>query len=146
MGLISDIKAYVNDWGDNLERGMRRGFCGRNIDELTATSFGENFYLYKPWGAVFRLYAVYLVRFGLLTLLSAVGNVVSAFSIPGWCIALYECYIRLKGLERYNVSVAKSFIFLGICEIGFIFAAPHVNRWLWWLLTGLISGRFFHFS
>lgn len=114
---------------------------------LWAEALDDNtFYIYKPWRFIFREYTKFLIEFGLLTLISSINIVLFLYVVPIWLIALHGCYVRLKIFEKYNISIAKSFVLFFIFEILFIVVSPFVRSGIQWLVFGLISGSFFKYA
>lgn len=100
---------------------------------LNATYEMEECHIYKPWYTIFRAWSIYLVWFAFLTLCSY--KLLTLFMIPIWIMILYEFFISLEWMKKFNISMLKVSLWTGVVEIGFIAAAPHVRNFLVWLIT-----------
>ena len=89
----------------------------------------EIFCIYKPKKLIFTILAKHSVRFFFLSLLSFYPCIF--FVIPAYYIVIYEFYVSLKWLEKFNISPFKITLLILAAFALFIISAPYVRKCIW---------------
>lgn len=113
---------------------QKRSFAWRCSLGLNAINQMEPLHIYKPWGAIFYTLSVQLVRLATLTLVTF--NMLIWFFIPVWMMVLYEYFLSLKWMQKYNISSIKILIFTIACEMCFTIISPFIRKCIWFMISG----------
>ncbi len=113
----------------------KRAFEWRTSRGLNAINQMEELYIYKPWGRIFYTLGVQIARFAVLTLISF--DMLVWFAVPAWAMILYEFYLALKWLEKFDISMLKILAWAALAEACLIFLSPFVRKFIWYLISGI---------
>ena len=113
---------------------QKRSFAWRCSLGSNAIDQIEPLYIYKPWDAIFYALCVQLLRFAVLILITF--DILVWFVIPVWVMILYEYFLSLKWMQKYNISVIKMIALTLILESIFALVSPFIRKFIWLLISG----------
>lgn len=134
LNLIKSVGRNIENYAYGLEKKKKSGFEWRAAMGLDAINQMEEFCIYKPWGAIFHTLRVQLFRFAALALISF--DLFVWFCVPVWAMVIYEYYLALKWLGKYNISAVKILVLTAFFELLIFLLAPYARRFIWFLVAG----------
>ena len=139
MGKVFEFFKYIgkefDEYAYGIERKKKSGFEWRAAGGFNIINQMESFYIYKPWGRIFRTLNIQFFRFAALTFVSF--DVLIWFFIPVWAIVVYEYALVLKWMGKYNISSWKILILTLFVEILFLILSPAARRLFWFFISGV---------
>lgn len=137
----SFLRKFIREQCDKIDQNVINSHMGKTAFSLRDVEEQEEIYIYKPWKFIFHLLMIHFMRFGVLTLVSFFPLVF--FVVPAWALVIYEFYITLKLMKKYNLSIIKITIFSVIIELGFCVVSPFLRSGIKWIFFRLVSGNLF---
>lgn len=92
----------------------------------------EEMYIYKPWGYILKLLRITGLRFAVLTPLSFYPFIL--FMVPVWVMVIWEAYVSMKWMEKFNISAVKVSVLLLFIEAICICVSPFIRDGAWWAI------------
>ena len=89
-------------------------------------------YIYKPWGYILKLLRITGLRFAVLTPLSFYPFIL--FMVPVWVMVIWEAYVSMKWMEKFNISAVKVSVLLLFIEAICICVSPFIRDGAWWAI------------
>lgn len=134
--IFKSAASSISEHIDDLESGMkaRRTEFIRSR-ELNTIEHIEPMYIYKPKRLILSALQSQFFRFLLLTVISF--DLIIWFIIPVWSMVLYEYYIILKWLGKFNISAIKITLISIFAEILFILISPFIRSAIWFIISGI---------
>lgn len=134
--IFKSAASNISEHIDGLENSMkaRRTEFIRSR-ELNMIEHIEPMYIYKPKHLILSALQSHFFRFLLLTVISF--DLIIWFIIPVWSMVLYEYYIMLKWLSKFNISAIKITVISIFAEILFILISPFIRSAIWFIISGI---------